>query len=59
MVINYDVKEWLVCVTVYALSTEDTEVTVGAVEHNNSFMQYQLTKIFRHVLEKEVIKLAQ
>ena len=47
------------CVTVYALSTEDTEVTVGAVEHNNSFMQYQLTKIFRHVLEKEVIKLAQ
>jgi hypothetical protein len=44
---------------VYVLSTEDTKITMGSVEHNNSFMQYKLNKTLRHVLEEEVIKIAQ
>jgi hypothetical protein len=46
-------------IIIYALSTEYTKVTVGPVKHNNSFMQYQLNKVLRHVLERGSIKLAQ
>jgi len=44
-------------IIVYVLSTEDTTITIDSLEHNSSSMQYQLNKIFRHVLEREVIKL--
>jgi hypothetical protein len=46
-------------IIVYVLSTEDTKITAGSVEHNNSFMQYKLNKTLRHVLGRELIKLAQ
>jgi len=44
-------------IIVYVLSTEDTKITIGTVEHNDSFMQYQLNKVLRHVLEREVLNL--
>jgi len=46
-------------IIVYTLSTGDTKITIRSVDHNNSFIQYQLSKMLRCVLERGVIKFAQ